>query len=270
MPLTDLGEPLATTKVFSATGILNQENSNTNGYELFVQEIGPELSIGQGAAGGVAVSFSSDYEGYVLQASDDGLESWQDVDVTPRMVVVVEDDGAASNRTYRLIKKDGEARLFIDRVLVALAVLLLLAALGCRRGWRPSAQPARGSWGPANGEVALEAYARTTVASAGRGDVRLGGQGSGAALPQDCDGGTCRNPHAKTSTCGRTLPIPAALHERRAGELLDERLEQDDRNRLVASDFPACMTAAARRTIRRTAPGLGGLERGPRADATRR
>ncbi len=106
MPLTDLGEPLATTKVFSATGILNQENSNTNGYELFVQEIGPELSIGQGAAGGVAVSFSSDYEGYVLQASDDGLESWQDVDVTPRMVVVVEDDGAATNRTYRLIKKD--------------------------------------------------------------------------------------------------------------------------------------------------------------------
>ena len=106
MPLTDLGEPLATTKVFSATGILNQENSNTNGYELFVQEIGPELSIGQGAAGGVAVSFSSDYEGYVLQASDDGLESWQDVDVTPRMVVVVEDDGAATNRFYRLIKKD--------------------------------------------------------------------------------------------------------------------------------------------------------------------
>ena len=106
MPLTDLGEPLATTKVFSATGILNQENSNTNGYELFVQEIGPELSIGQGAAGGVAVSFSSDYEGYVLQASDDGLESWQDVDVTPRMVVVVEDDGAATNRVYRLIKKD--------------------------------------------------------------------------------------------------------------------------------------------------------------------
>ena len=106
LPLTDLGDPPATTTVFSATGILNQENSNTNGYELFVQEIGPELSIGQGAAGGVAVSFSSDYEGYVLQASDDGLESWQDVDVTPRMVVVVEDDAAASIRVYRLIKKD--------------------------------------------------------------------------------------------------------------------------------------------------------------------
>ena len=106
LPLADLGEPPATTTVFSATGILNQENSNTNGYELFVQEIGPELSIGQGAAGGVAVSFSSDYGGYVLQASDDGLESWQDVDVTPRIVVVVEDDGAASNRVYRLIKKD--------------------------------------------------------------------------------------------------------------------------------------------------------------------
>ena len=32
MPLTDLGAPPATTTVFSATGILNQENSNTNGY----------------------------------------------------------------------------------------------------------------------------------------------------------------------------------------------------------------------------------------------
>ena len=42
----------------------------------------------------------------MLQASDDGLESWQDVDVTTRMVVVVEDDGVASNRVYRLIKKD--------------------------------------------------------------------------------------------------------------------------------------------------------------------
>ncbi|HPT15818.1 MAG TPA: hypothetical protein PK388_00900 [Kiritimatiellia bacterium] len=110
LPRTDLGEPPATTTVFSATGILNQESesstSGTNGYELFVQEIGPELSIGRSAAGGVAVSFSSDYAGYVLQASDDGLESWLDVDVTPRMVVVVEDAGAATNRTYRLIKKD--------------------------------------------------------------------------------------------------------------------------------------------------------------------
>ena len=106
MPLTDLGEPPATTTVFSATGVLNQEGSNTSGYELFVQEIGPVLSIAQGAAGGAAVSFSSDYKGYVLQASDDGLGTWQDVDLTPKMMVVIEDDGTASNRTYRLIQKD--------------------------------------------------------------------------------------------------------------------------------------------------------------------
>lgn len=106
MPLADLGEPLATTKVFSATGILNQENSNTNGYELFVQEIGPEISLGRSAAGGLAVSFSSDYEGYVVQYSDGGPGNWQDLDVTPRRMIVVEDDGVASNREYRLIKKD--------------------------------------------------------------------------------------------------------------------------------------------------------------------
>ena len=106
MPRTDLGAPPATTTVFSATGILNQENSNTNGYELFVQEIGPVLELGTGAAGGAAVSFSSDYEGYVVQFSDDGLGTWTDLDVTPRMRIVVEDAGGASNRVYRLIKKD--------------------------------------------------------------------------------------------------------------------------------------------------------------------
>ena len=106
MPLTDLGAPPATTTVFSATGILNQENSNTNGYELFVQEIGPALHVGQGVSGGVALSYSSDYAGYVVQYSDDGLESWQDADLTPRMTIVVEDDGVATNRFYRLIKKD--------------------------------------------------------------------------------------------------------------------------------------------------------------------
>lgn len=105
MPLADLGAPRATTTVFSATGILNQENSNTNGYELFVQEIGPEISLGRSAAGGMAVSFSSDYDGYVVQYSDGGSGNWQDLDVTPRRMIVVEDDGVASNREYRLIKK---------------------------------------------------------------------------------------------------------------------------------------------------------------------
>ena len=106
MPLSDLGDPPATSTYFSATGILNQEGGNTNGYELFVQEIGPVLSIAQGAAGGVAVNFSSDYKGYVLQASDDGLGTWQDVDLTPKMMVVIEDGGTVPNRTYRLIKKE--------------------------------------------------------------------------------------------------------------------------------------------------------------------
>ena len=106
MPLTDLGPAPETSKWFSATGILNQENSPTNGYELFVQEIGPELVVGQVMAGGMGASFSSDYEGYVVQYSDDGLESWADLDVTPRKVIVVEDDGAATNRFYRLIKKE--------------------------------------------------------------------------------------------------------------------------------------------------------------------
>ena len=106
MPLADLGAPPATTTVFSATGILNQENGNTNGYELFVQEIGPVLELGRSAAGGMAVSFSSDYEGYVVQYSDGGPGNWQDLDVAPRRVIVVEDDGVASNREYRLIKKN--------------------------------------------------------------------------------------------------------------------------------------------------------------------
>lgn len=106
MPLTDLGDPPATSTYFSATGILNQEGGNTNGYELFVQEIGPVLSISRGLAGGVAVSFSSDYEGYVLEASDGGPGNWSAVDLTPKKVMVVEDDGVSSNRVYRLIKKE--------------------------------------------------------------------------------------------------------------------------------------------------------------------
>ena len=107
MPLADLGAPPATTTVFSATGILNQENSNTNGYELFVQEIGPLLNVGRGPSGGIAVSFSSDYEGYVLEATDD-LEGgdWAEVDVTPVKMILIEDDGAAPDRMYRLRKVD--------------------------------------------------------------------------------------------------------------------------------------------------------------------
>ena len=75
-------------------------------YELFVQEIGPALELGRSASGGVAASFSADYEGYVLEASDDGLETWSAVDATPVKVIWIEDDGASSNRVYRLRKVD--------------------------------------------------------------------------------------------------------------------------------------------------------------------
>lgn len=106
MPLTDLEPMPETSKWFSATGILNQENSSTNGYELFVQEIGPELEIGAGAAGGLAVGFAADYEGYVLEYSDDGLATWTNVDAAPRKVIVIEDGAGPTNRMYRLKKAD--------------------------------------------------------------------------------------------------------------------------------------------------------------------
>ena len=106
MPLTNLGPPKTTSEWFAVTGILNQEDSNTNGYELFVQEIGPVLHVAQGPAGGVAVSFTTDYEGYVLDASDDGLKNWTPVDITPVKVIVIEDDSNSPNRAYRLRKAD--------------------------------------------------------------------------------------------------------------------------------------------------------------------
>ena len=106
MPLTDLGNPPSTSRFFSAVGILNQENSPTNGYELFVQEIGPVLDLGRSASGSAAASFSADYEGYVLEASDDGLETWNAVDATPVKVIVIEDEADAPNRAYRLRKID--------------------------------------------------------------------------------------------------------------------------------------------------------------------
>jgi len=106
MPLTDLGSPPSTSAWFSAVGILNQEGGNTNGYELFVQEIGPILSVGTNITGAQTVSFSADYEGFILEASDDGLQSWGAVDIMPVKVLVIEDDGDSTNRAYRLRKLD--------------------------------------------------------------------------------------------------------------------------------------------------------------------
>ena len=107
MPRTDLGDPPATSTWFSAVGILNQEGGSwTNGYELFVQEIGPVLEVGKGIAGGTAVAFSGDFEGYVVEYSDDGLGSWTNLDATPVRMILVEDENAPSNRVYRLRKTD--------------------------------------------------------------------------------------------------------------------------------------------------------------------
>ena len=103
MPLTDLGPVPETSTWFSAVGILNQENSATNGYELFVQEIGPVLEIGADSA---RLSYAADYEGFVLEYSDDGLNTWTNLDATPVKVIVVEDATAPTNRTYRLRKVD--------------------------------------------------------------------------------------------------------------------------------------------------------------------
>ena len=106
MPLTDLGPAPATSAWFSAMGIMNQEGGNTNGYELFVQEIGPELAIGKSASGAAAVNFAADYEGYVLEYSDDGLNTWTNLDATPVKVIAIEDAAAPTNRMYRLRKAD--------------------------------------------------------------------------------------------------------------------------------------------------------------------
>ena len=110
LPRTDLGAPPSTSAYFSAVGILNQESDSgtigTNGYELFVQEIGPILSVGTHIVGSSAVSFSADYEGYVLEASDDGLQNWSPVDAMPVKVIVIEDDGDSPTRAYRLRKMD--------------------------------------------------------------------------------------------------------------------------------------------------------------------
>ncbi|MGD9782037.1 MAG: hypothetical protein AB7V14_07780 [Kiritimatiellia bacterium] len=107
MPLTDLGEPKSTSTYFSAVGILNQESTNWIGhYELFVQEISPELDFVRTSSGGMAARFPADYEGYVLECSDDGMATWTNVDALPAKTILIEDAGAPTNRAYRLRKAD--------------------------------------------------------------------------------------------------------------------------------------------------------------------
>ena len=108
LPRTDLGPPPATSTWFSAVGILNQESDTwIDGYELFVQEIGPVLHVAQGPHGGVAVQFTADYEDFVLEATTDPEGGvWSPVDVTPVRVILMEDFSDEPNRTYRLRKAD--------------------------------------------------------------------------------------------------------------------------------------------------------------------
>lgn len=93
-----------TERTFSAIGILNQEGSNTGGYELVVQETGPVVELAMGDGGREAeVSFAGDYADMAVEFSDDGGETWQVLDVTPEFRVVVrEETDGTSRRFYRL------------------------------------------------------------------------------------------------------------------------------------------------------------------------
>lgn len=101
LPRHSLGPAPATNRYFSATGILNQEGSDTAGYELIVQEIGPVLDLSFDETDGTsAIAYSADYAGYQLQISDDSGTTWTDAFPT---VIIVHDSEAPPTRFYRLV-----------------------------------------------------------------------------------------------------------------------------------------------------------------------
>ena len=104
-PLKDIGDPPA--GEFSVIGVVNQEGSNTNGYELLMQEIGPVVAVAQGSAGRNAVSIDADYADWVLVAADSlDAEVWEPVDATPVLRIVLEDATPAEGpRFYRLERR---------------------------------------------------------------------------------------------------------------------------------------------------------------------
>ncbi len=111
MPLTDLGPPPE--GWFTAVGILNQESGSgsdgTHGYELFVQEIGPELRVvSQG--GKMLLYWSGTYTNYNLEYTTDltGESGWERVTSPPEKWIAVEEDPAENGdpvRIYRLKQK---------------------------------------------------------------------------------------------------------------------------------------------------------------------
>lgn len=112
MPLTDLGPPPE--GWFTAVGILNQESGSgsdgTHGYELFVQEIGPELRmVSQG--GKMMMYWSGTYTNYTLEYTTnlDDPSSWEPVTTSPVKLIAVEEDPAENDegpRFYRLKQKE--------------------------------------------------------------------------------------------------------------------------------------------------------------------
>ncbi len=104
-PLKDLGAPPA--GEFSVIGVLNQEGSDTSGYELLMQEIGPVVTVARGSAGRNAVAIDADYADWVLVAADSlDAEVWEPVDATPVLRIVLEDATPAEGpRFYRLERR---------------------------------------------------------------------------------------------------------------------------------------------------------------------
>ena len=110
LPRTPLGPMPATNRWFSAVGILNQENSDTAGYELIVREIGPVLDLTFDETDGAAsIAYSADYAGYQLQVSDDSGATWHAPALAFPTVIVIHDPEASTNRFYRLVLPDTAA-----------------------------------------------------------------------------------------------------------------------------------------------------------------
>jgi hypothetical protein len=105
LPRRDVGA--APAGWFAVTGFVNQEDGDTGGYEVFVQEVGPTVGLAAKGNGRVELSFDADYSDYVLVAADSlDAEEWTPVDAVPVLRVVVEDGSAeAGTRFYRLEKR---------------------------------------------------------------------------------------------------------------------------------------------------------------------
>lgn len=111
MPLADLGP--VPNGWFSAVGILNQESGSgsdgTYGYELFVQEIGPELDQ-MAVNGRVLYAWSASFTNYVLEWSTNlvATSGWTRAESAPAQWIVVDEplDNGDEARFYRLRKAE--------------------------------------------------------------------------------------------------------------------------------------------------------------------